>query len=379
MFYIVLVLSRFLPADGEKKEQNKDAAYGLIVAYIMAALLSFHFVAWALCITIHNWRARKLHVPLPELLGRQRLETEEELDGVAEPQETVLLRDTEPRIEAERPNHLPIVAHDPEVLRYVFREGHYIGMLEIIVHETDTNPALNRHQAYGARHRQDLIAGRPPVRHPPMPGNIYRARILNQYIFDLGRRIYHLQKAIARIQRHHTLDSFTHGIHGARAIRDRPTPTQGRPQSNQSNQLPNRAQNTYDRSDPRPIVIPGIRLFDTAEVMNAVDSLHCLATEGLQSYLDTVKYCSGHLNYDPFMRTVNGFRRLFQELRIIRSALVHTNEALEIYVQDLQCRSEDMNRTNNKRISGNVIVFQHSIRRLSNIAESLVYRARMGS
>lgn len=51
---------------------------------------------WATC-----WRVRE--TPLPERLGLPRLESEQELNGVVEPQETLIQRDTEHRLRFGRP------------------------------------------------------------------------------------------------------------------------------------------------------------------------------------------------------------------------------------------------------------------------------------
>ena len=231
-------------------------------------------------IVIQVWHVRR--TPLPELLGVPRIESEQELNGVVESQQTTIRRDTEHRLRMGRPRWttnefptegrlgrrlplLPMLAHQlpvfhmpppplppretlpdhpgPEALRLALRHGRlrYMENLERRIEEVraDTTLMLVRgtldnvmqefHQARGARHRQPRIASRPPVQDPPVPENVRQANRLPRYIEDLERRIEEVRADPTLMLVRGRLDNLMQEFHQARGARHRQPRIASRP------------------------------------------------------------------------------------------------------------------------------------------------------
>ena len=200
---------------------------------------------------IQVWHIRA--TPLPDLTGRLNLESEEELNGVVDPQEIVIRQVTDDRMAVERPllpeltiplERLPIVysirpAPDPphpETLRRAIRRQRYIEDLETRIQEVRADATLmlvrgtldsltrELRRVRGPRHRPAPIVSQPPVRHVQdlfEPEDVRRANRLQYYIEGLERRIHHLRNEPRSTPDRGTLNSLMHELRGARAARDR--------------------------------------------------------------------------------------------------------------------------------------------------------------
>lgn len=268
---------------------------------------------------IHVWHVRAR--PLPELVGRPPLESEQELSGVVVPQETVIRRDTEHRLSEGRPQvtanehstdtriavegpllpdftillprHPPVYSRrpvrgppDPEAVLRAVRRQRYIEDLERRIQEVGADPNLmlvrgtlnsliqELRRVGGPRHRLAPVISRPPVlpvQDLPVPENVRRANRLQYYIEELERRIHNLRAEPTLPPDRGTLDRLMHELRGARAVRDRQGPItslrpavpafQGQPQNNRTYQPSTPIQNTVVGSEPRPGGRPEMRRF----------------------------------------------------------------------------------------------------------------------
>lgn len=294
---------------------------------------------------IQVWRIRG--IPLPERIGCPPRASERELSGEVVPQETVIQRDTQHRLDEGRPQQtmnvlgtepmvggghslLPVFdvavarlrhprvfstppvrdSPDSEAERLARRHQRYPQDLERRIQQNHTDPALmmvrdsleNLMQELGrtrrTSQRQGRIVSRPPVivQDLPVPENVRQANRLQSYIEGLERRIHDLRTEPTLGPVRGRLDSLMHELRGARIARDRLSPTaslrpavptaQGQLQNNQTNRLPNPIQNTAVGFEPRPRVMPETTVQgpDTAETMNSVD-IHRLAAENLERVL----------------------------------------------------------------------------------------------
>lgn len=277
---------------------------------------------------IQVWRVRE--TPLPERLGRPRRESEEELSGVVEPQETLIRRDTQHRLRMGRPHErmdelntearvgthvipiifdLPNVRYPraysrrpmeyptvPEAGSFAARRIRYIGGLERRVQAVRTDPTLmlihgtldslmrEIRRAGGTRHRQRPIIGnrqapiasRPPVQDSPVPENVLQANRLRQYIEDLERRIHDIRTEPTLTPIRGTLDGLMHELCSARATRERLGPiaslrpavpaAQHQPQNIQANPLPTSDQDTAVAIEPGPTAQPEMWRFGMTQV-----------------------------------------------------------------------------------------------------------------
>lgn len=200
---------------------------------------------------IQVWRVRAS--PLPELTGRPSLESEEELNGVVDPQEIAIRQVTDPGMAVERPLlpelTIPLERHPivysirpmrdppyPETVRRAIRRQRYIEDLETRIQEVRADPTLmlvrgtldslirELRRVRGPRHRPAPIMSRPPVRPVQdlfVPEDVRRANRLEHYIEELERRIHNLRNESRSTPDRGTLDSLMHELRGARAARDR--------------------------------------------------------------------------------------------------------------------------------------------------------------
>lgn len=302
---------------------------------------------------VQVWRIQEN--PLPERVSSP-IESEQELEGEAESQETAIQRVTEqalregrsleamnqtmhePRDGVERPL-LPIITtplprhprvrsgqpvRDPrppgsESENFLARRQRYIEDLERRIQEVRADPILmlvpstigdlmeELNRARGARPRQAPIASRPPVPDPPVPENICHANRHDHQIEELERRINNLQTELTSTPVLGTPDSLLRRLLEARAARGR-----------------------TDHIANQRSAVPGMTMQDPddAQIINAVDGLRRLTVENIQNHLRD--FHNRHrdsqnrpdvLHVQAHVTNINAFRRLYQVLTITRANL----------------------------------------------------------
>ncbi|KAL9136841.1 MAG: hypothetical protein Q9175_001944 [Cornicularia normoerica] len=320
---------------------------------------------------IQIWRIRE--IPLPERLGLPPRESEQQLSGEVEPQETLIRRDTEHRLREggpqERMNEFVTVPRDglgrpfrhprvfstqpvrdtpdPEAIRSQERRQRYIEDLGRRIQEvrTDLTVMLVRgtldnlmqdfRQARGSRHWQAPVVSRPPVRAPLVPENVRQANRLQHYIEDIQSRIHDLRAEPILSPVRGRLDSLMHELRRARGARERlgpvaslrPAAPTAQPQvQNPIDQLPVPIENTAVGFEPRPRMTPdmwrsgmAVQGPDRVEVMNVVDSLHHLVMENVQNHLSAYRNRSGNRDFQAINRDGHVSNSLSQGLNIIRA------------------------------------------------------------
>ncbi|CAD6565612.1 MAG: hypothetical protein ASARMPRED_007375 [Alectoria sarmentosa] len=280
---------------------------------------------------IQVWHVRER--PLPERMGRPRLESEQELSGEVELQETMIRRDTRYRLREGRPRRLELMNESdpdyeseaetltiplrnpvafsrrqagdrpyPEVGSSPMRRQRDVENLGGRIQEVRTDPALTLvhgmleimmrelGQARGGRHRRAPIASQSPILipDPPLPEVVRHANRLRSHIEGLERRIHDLRTEPSLDPVRGALDSLMHDLRGARAERDRLGPisslhavvpnAQGQLQNNQTHQLPTPIQNTAVGFEPirgRPRAMHEMGRFGlTVQVPNTVEIMN---------------------------------------------------------------------------------------------------------